>query len=96
VLADPEKTNAQAAKSNNPDTGEVENEATEANFSERRKARGALSDGWMVKNWLGLSIGRQQHIFHKTEGTAKMKEHDENSGEVVSEKLAPGPIARHL
>jgi hypothetical protein len=40
----------------------------------------------------GPSIGRQQHVGRKTEGTAKTEDSSERSGELVSEKLAPGPI----
>ena len=50
----------------------------------------------MVTNRLDPSIGR--HVGRKTEGTGteKAEENGENGGEVVSEKLAPGPITWHL
>jgi hypothetical protein len=38
------------------------------------------------------SIGCQQHVGRKTEGTVKTEENGESSGESVSEKLAVGPI----
>jgi hypothetical protein len=97
VLADPENMNEQGAKSTNPETGEDENEATEADSSGKKEDE-TSSKRWMVTNRLDPSIGRQQHVGRKSEGSgsAKTEENGESGGEVVSEKLAPGPITWHL
>jgi hypothetical protein len=95
VLADPEKVNEQGTKSTNPETGEDENEATEADSSGKKEDE-TSSRRWMVTNRLDPSIGR--YVGRKTEGTGteKTEENGESGGEVVSEKLAPGPITWHL
>jgi hypothetical protein len=56
VLAEPEKTNTPKRKSTNPQTGEDENEATEADFSRKNEAE-TSSKRWMVTNRLDPIVG---------------------------------------
>jgi hypothetical protein len=80
----------------NPETGEDENEATEPNLS-RKKEDKTSSKRWVDgSDSTRPSIGRQQHVVRKTEGTAKTEDNGELSDKLVPEKLAPGPITWYL
>jgi hypothetical protein len=94
VLADPESVHEQGAKTANPETGEDENEAAKVDLSSKKEDK-TNAKRWMVTNRLDPSIG-SQHVGRKVEGTAKTEENGETNGEMVSEKLAPGPITWHL
>jgi hypothetical protein len=56
VLAELENTHTQKRKITNPQTGEDENEATEADFSAKKEAE-TSSKPWMVTNGLDPILG---------------------------------------